>query len=233
MSVEELNTLFDIYSSCKNCQLSVDRKNIVFGAGSLGKIMLIGEAPGEAEDADGYPFVGVSGQCLSKMLLEAGIEPLYSGQSISETTPLYITNMVMCRPSTIVNERRRDRAPSNIEIKACLPRLHEEIQIVDPIVIGVMGKVARMTLIKNKSIKPGDFGFVNIPYEVEVNGKMRKKSFGYPAYVFDHPSFVNRKGCSGNYINYKNNVATFKKLKLYYDMAHKLKEGIAPFDVTY
>ena len=51
-------------------------------------IMLVGEAPGEQEVAQGAPFVGASGQELSRMLQEAGIM----------RSACFITNVVRIRP---------------------------------------------------------------------------------------------------------------------------------------
>ena len=50
-------------------------KGVVNGEGSLtSKIWIIGEAPGEAEERLGRPFIGSSGRVLESILQEVGIK---------------------------------------------------------------------------------------------------------------------------------------------------------------
>ena len=67
---EALEALYAPYRACVACPLGLlGRNKIVFGAGNPdATIMLIGEAPGEQEDKQGLPFVGKSGNLLSKTL---------------------------------------------------------------------------------------------------------------------------------------------------------------------
>lgn len=55
---------------------------------SPAKIMVVGEAPGEQEERTGIPFIGSSGQELSDMLAEAGID----------RNQCYLTNVLWTRP---------------------------------------------------------------------------------------------------------------------------------------
>src|SRR5277367_5197072 len=65
-------TLDDLYAAtkdCQKCKLGETRKNYVFGSGDQhARIVVIGEAPGADEDEQGLPFVGRSGQLLTKIL---------------------------------------------------------------------------------------------------------------------------------------------------------------------
>jgi uracil-DNA glycosylase family 4 len=98
-------------------------------------VMIIGEAPDEHEDASGVPFVGKAGELLDSLIIEAGADP----------TDVHITNLVMCRPPD-------DRDPSNPEIKACRPRLMEQIRIVDPDLIIASGRLASKALTGQKNL---------------------------------------------------------------------------------
>ena len=74
---------------CTRCKLHKTRTNIVFGVGSPeARLMFVGEAPGEDEDLQGYPFVGKAGQLLTKMIEAMGLR----------REDVYICNTVKCRP---------------------------------------------------------------------------------------------------------------------------------------
>lgn len=88
--------------------------------------MLIGEGPGAQEDLAGLPFVGRSGQLLDQLLAAAGLD------SQSEA---YVCNVVKCRPPD-------NRKPTAAEMAACRPWLEQQIVLVDPLVIGLVGATA-------------------------------------------------------------------------------------------
>jgi uracil-DNA glycosylase len=114
--------------------------------------MFIGEGPGRDEEAEGRPFIGRSGQVLRNLLAKL------------EITNVYITNVVACRscgqqydgegnPRTRKNFETgeqepdiRDQAPLPVQMQTCLPRLYEEIYLVDPILIVALGGPAVETL---------------------------------------------------------------------------------------
>jgi DNA polymerase len=96
------------------------------GVGSLdAKIMFIGEAPGAQEDIQGEPFVGSAGKLLSQLLAGIGLE----------RQDVYITNVVKYRPPD-----NRDPLPE--EVAMCQPFLAEEIELVDPRLIILLGRHA-------------------------------------------------------------------------------------------
>ena len=116
--------------SCTKCPLHASRRNAVPGEGPLdAEVMVVGEAPGRSEDEQGRPFVGAAGKLLDRFLEEAGLE----------RRRVYITNIVKCRPPN-------NRDPRPEEIQACLPYLLEQIRIVRPKVIIVVGRIAGSTL---------------------------------------------------------------------------------------
>ncbi len=87
-----LAQLYTPYTQIKTCPVkSMGCTRLVFGEGNPdAKLVFIGEAPGRDEDAMGRPFVGRSGQLLTKSLKMVGLD----------RSEVYITNIVKCRPQT-------------------------------------------------------------------------------------------------------------------------------------
>lgn len=129
-----LRQLYEKINTCKNCPLGHTRINFVFGSGnSNADIMLIGEAPGADEDAQGLPFVGKAGQLLTKILASIGLK----------REEVYIANILKCRPPN-------NRAPIPSEIMECEPYLHKQIELINPKFIVILGLTAANTLLKSK-----------------------------------------------------------------------------------
>jgi uracil-DNA glycosylase family 4 len=126
MAMEELN--MQIYG-CRKCRLWQGAKHGVPGEGPLNaKIMLVGQNPGAEEDETGRPFVGRAGKYLTKVLAENGIR----------REDVFITNIVK-------HITPRNRHPLDDEIAACLPYLTEQINLVKPKKILLLGKAACKT----------------------------------------------------------------------------------------
>lgn len=112
---------------CHLCELSKSRQNVVFGSGNEdADILFIGEGPGAAEDDKGEPFVGRSGQLLTKMIESVLLIP---------RSQVYIANIVKCRPPN-------NRTPSPTEAHTCLPYLLKQIESVKPKIIVTLGATA-------------------------------------------------------------------------------------------
>jgi DNA polymerase len=104
----------------------------VFARGNpAAAICFIGEAPGAEEDAQGLPFVGRAGQLLDRMIQAMGL---------SSERDVYIINILRCRPPD-------NRKPAPDEVAACLPYLHEQLDLVKPKVIVALGNTAVGTLL--------------------------------------------------------------------------------------
>ena len=133
-----LETLRFSYQQCTNCDLAKTRNNFVYGNGSENaKLMLIGEGPGEQEDKTGKVFVGKAGQLLTKMLNAIDIS----------REEVFITNIVKCRPPG-------NRNPQQCEIDACLQYLMEQIELIKPKLLLLLGRVAAVSLFHlNQSLK--------------------------------------------------------------------------------
>ncbi len=139
MNAPDLPILYNQIHTCMNCALGATRTNFVFGTGNPNAdIMVIGEAPGADEDAQGKPFVGAAGQLLTKILAAIGI--------VRED--VFIANIIKCRPP---NNRR----PEKSETEQCEPYLMKQIELVQPKFILAVGLTAANTLLKSEN-KMGD-----------------------------------------------------------------------------
>ena len=98
--------------------------------------MLIGEAPGRQEDATGRPFCGAAGDVLTEVLSAVGLD----------RSDIYIANILKCRPPD-------NRNPLAEEIKACVPYLDRQIEIIKPKILGPMGNFAVQYLIKKYGLE--------------------------------------------------------------------------------
>lgn len=137
VSWSDATTLDDLHeriSSCMDCPLGASRTNFVFGSGNPNAdLMIVGEAPGADEDAQGLPFVGRAGQLLTKILEAIEIQ----------RDDVYICNILKCRPPN-------NRKPLASETDSCEPYLWKQIQLVQPRYILALGLTAANTLLKNK-----------------------------------------------------------------------------------
>ncbi len=136
---EQLNactTLDELRALCEKAEvLKTDLENtrLVFGKGNPeADLMLIGEAPGAKEDAQGEPFVGASGQLLTKILAAIKIE----------RKDIYIANILKHRPPDNRNPKPEERARS-------LPFLERQIDIIKPKLILCLGLVSAQTLLES------------------------------------------------------------------------------------
>ena len=127
MSAAPLLDLALACEACRRCSLGNGRLNAVVSRGNpQARLMLIGEGPGALEDAQGQPFVGRSGQLLDHLLERAGID---------SNRDAYVCNVVKCRPPV-------NRKPSGAEMAACRPWLEQQIALVDPPLIVLLGATA-------------------------------------------------------------------------------------------
>ena len=165
-----LDAFKDKVLNCTNCELCKTRTNVVFGHGPIPcNLMIIGEGPGEQEDLSGKPFVGRAGQLLTKILDAVGI---------NRETDAFIANTVKCRPP-------ENRTPELTEIEACKPFLIQQIQLVKPKVLILLGSPALKTILEEK-----------VPI-TKVRGNWYTASVDYmdePLYIMPlfHPSYLLR-----------------------------------------
>lgn len=138
----QLTTLDDIAKQaavCTMCNLAARRRNVVFGEGNPSSpLVLIGEGPGDQEDATGRPFVGRSGQLLDRALMDNGLD----------RSDVYICNTVKCRACDWREGKPYNRAPAEGEIAACSTWLEQQLRIIQPKVILCIGSPSANTLIR-------------------------------------------------------------------------------------
>lgn len=120
--------------ACTACPLHVSRTQAVPGYGPAdARIMAVGEGPGETEDREGKPFVGAAGRLLTQLLESVGLS----------RRDIYITNVVKCRPPG-------NRDPEPEEVSACSHFLDEQIALLRPDVILVLGRHALQRLLPGR-----------------------------------------------------------------------------------
>ena len=170
-SPETLSTLTPLESvretlgDCQRCKLSAKRTHIVFGDGDPeADLLFVGEGPGQDEDIQGLPFVGKSGQLLTKMITAMGLS----------RERVYIANIIKCRPP-------KNRNPEADEIAACSPFLDQQIATIAPKVICALGTFAAQTLLKTDTKISALRGRFH-----DLNGIKVLPTF-HPAYLLHNP----------------------------------------------
>lgn len=132
-----LQELFEIVSRCDKCPLCATRTNVVFGDGNPhAELMFIGEGPGANEDATGLPFVGRAGELLTRMI---------AAMDFDREKDVYIANIVKCRPP-------ENRTPEEQEARTCLPYLEQQIEMVKPKVLVLLGATPLLYLLNMRGI---------------------------------------------------------------------------------
>ena len=126
--------------ACTKCPLATQgRSQVVFGDGDpAADLVFVGEGPGAEEDKQGIPFVGRAGRLLTGLIADIGLR----------RDEVYIANVVKCRPTREEGNRIANRPPTVREIRAWLPILEEELEILRPRVILCLGAVPAKALIR-------------------------------------------------------------------------------------
>lgn len=163
------HTLEKLVSRCTACKaLSQSRLSTVFGtAERTAKLVIVGEAPGRDEDIQGKPFVGKSGELLENILCALGLK---RGADVA------IINVLKCRPPN-------NRDPHDNEIAACATFLNRQLELLDPKVVVLSGRIASHALLKTETSTGKLRGSV---HHISVNGKE------VPTVVTYHPSYLLR-----------------------------------------
>jgi DNA polymerase len=122
-------------AGCTRCpELAATRTQTVFGVGNPNaRLCFLGEAPGADEDRQGEPFVGRSGQLLTKIIEACTLS----------RGDVYILNVIKCRPPG-------NRTPAPEEVSNCSEYLDRQLEIIRPEFICCLGLVAAQRLLKTK-----------------------------------------------------------------------------------
>ena len=167
-----LATLHRQAATCRRCPLYERATQTVFGEGATGRLMLVGEQPGDVEDRAGRPFVGPAGTLLRELLAEAGIA--------EEET--YVTNAVKHFKWRRAGKRRIHDKPNRSEVDACGHWLALELAVVRPRLVVCLGATAAQALL-------GPSARVGV-----LRGRELALADGTAARVTIHPSAVLRAG---------------------------------------
>jgi len=133
-----LKALREAAAGCRGCHLWRHATQTVFGEGrKAARLMFVGEQPGDREDRAGAPFVGPAGRELDRALEEVGID----------RADVYVTNVVKHFAFEERGKRRLHRTPKRFEIEACKPWLEEELRVVDPEAVVLLGATAGKALL--------------------------------------------------------------------------------------
>jgi uracil-DNA glycosylase family 4 len=139
---EALKTLQQRVRACRLCEqrgyIPVARP-LVHGHIS-DRMMVIGQAPGHLSVANGRSFSGPGGSLLQKWLEQAGFPPDFLHEHV------YLSSLTHCDPGR--NPRGNgDRRPSPQEVALCRPYLDEELRLVQPKVVLLVGAMAIETFL--------------------------------------------------------------------------------------
>jgi uracil-DNA glycosylase family protein len=159
-------------ATCTRCPLYARATQTVFGEGVSGRLMLVGEQPGDAEDRAGRPFVGPAGTLLRELLAEAGIA--------EEET--YVTNAVKHFKWRQGGKRRIHDKPNRSEVDACGHWLTLELAALRPRLVVCLGATAAQALL-GPSARVG-----------ALRGRELALADGTETRVTIHPSAVLRAG---------------------------------------
>jgi uracil-DNA glycosylase family 4 len=157
---------------CRKCAIGSTRRNSVYGEGdACAALLVVGEGPGETEDAQGRPFIGRAGELLDKMLLAIGLR----------REDVYIANTVKCRPTFNDGTRLRNRAPEPAEMANCRPYLDGQIEIIAPRVILALGA-------------PAARSFMGPKFSItKQRGQWYQGPLGIPVIATFHPAYILRQ----------------------------------------
>lgn len=192
---ENLDQLAQKYKNCTDCALGQKRTSrgraIVTNRLGLNLntkptspfIMFIGEAPGEQEEQNGIPFYpeAPAGDLLKRVITAARID----------LDSCYFTNAVLCRPEPKDPQKSQNGTPTKEEVIACNTRLKNEIAIINPKIIVLLGKTAYYSVF-GKDLKT----------LLDVTGWQPTTS---KIYLVAHPSYVIRELGHSN-IDNKNQI---------------------------
>ncbi|MDA3924785.1 MAG: uracil-DNA glycosylase [Kiritimatiellae bacterium] len=134
--LQELREIETETNHCFDCGLCKSRIKPLIGQGNSNSpdIMFIGPAPDAEDEKAGKTFSGPAGDLLTKMIEAMGYQ----------RGDLFLTNICKCRPAN-------DRPPLQEEIKACTHFLEEQIKIIRPKAIIVLGAHAIKGLFQTQS----------------------------------------------------------------------------------
>lgn len=113
----------------------------IFAGAHAAPIMLVGQAPGIREFESGMAFQGQAGGDIREIFRVAGVS-----QGDFDTL-VYQTSVTKCFPGRKkvrrgAEFREEDLQPSAAEVRSCLPYLERQIDLINPLVLVLLGRAA-------------------------------------------------------------------------------------------
>jgi uracil-DNA glycosylase family protein len=166
---KQLEEVADEALGCERCELHLLGTQTVFGEGDVpAEVMFVGEQPGDKEDTAGHPFVGPAGGVLHRGIERSGLAERRH----------YLTNAVKHFRWEERGKRRIHKTPGVEHVRACHVWLEQELRLVRPKVLVLLGATAAKSLAPDLKVTR-DRGR---PLEVA----------GVPTVLTTHPSAVLR-----------------------------------------
>jgi uracil-DNA glycosylase len=106
----------------------------IVGSALVSRVLLVGQAPGDKEPALQRPFAWTAGKQLFKWFLPLGLD------EVQFRARVYIAAVCRCFPGK--NPNGGDRVPSREEVQNCRPWLERELELLRPLLIIPVGRVA-------------------------------------------------------------------------------------------
>jgi DNA polymerase len=132
-----LPALREAAADCRGCDLYLPATQTVFGEGpKSARVVFVGEQPGDVEDREGKPFVGPAGRIFEQALAAAGLE----------RKSVYVTNAVKHFSFERRGKARLHKRPRPGEVRACSPWLREELKLIQPEVLVLLGATAAQAI---------------------------------------------------------------------------------------
>ncbi len=119
-----LKKIADEIADCAECKKGKSGLPVPGEGNPDAKVMFVGEAPGPTESMTGKPFVGRSGKFLAGLLASIGLD----------RSDVFVTSPVKYYP--------RKRTLMRTEIEHGSAHLKEQINVIDPKILVLMGSTA-------------------------------------------------------------------------------------------
>ena len=175
-SISDIQTLSELKEFIYNsnvCALKNNAIQSVFSDGNpSSKIMFIGEAPGADEDKYGKRFVGRAGKLLDKMIASIGLD----------RDKIYISNVIPWRPPS-------NRQPTTEEILQCLPFIQRHIEIINPLIIVLLGGTASKALLTSNEGITKLRGTWHQYNSLGLSNPILTRAIFHPAFLLRSPQF--------------------------------------------
>src|SRR6185436_1920234 len=120
----ELDKIAQEIEDCEECKLDKIGLAVPGEGNPDADIVFLGEAPGKKEAESGRPFIGRSGQLLRNLIRETGLKE----------EAVFITSPVKYLP--------KRGTPTTKEIAHGKTHLDEQLMVIDPEIIVLLGSVA-------------------------------------------------------------------------------------------